>query len=47
MGWVDETGDVLTLGIAGSNPKCNNPISDAEAYDGNISNGGGQIQAYL
>ena len=39
-----ETGDVLTLGIAGSNSNVTITISDAEAYDGNISNGGGQIK---
>ena len=37
-----ETGDVLTLGIAGSNSNVTITISDAEAYDGNIGNGGGQ-----
>ena len=39
-----ETGDVLTLGIAGSNSNVTITVSDAEAYDGNISNGGGQIK---
>ena len=39
-----ETGDVLTLGIAGSNTNVAIKITDAEAYDGNISNGGGQIK---
>ena len=39
-----ETGDELTLGIAGSNSNVTITISDAEAYDGNISNGGGQIK---
>ena len=45
VGSAYETGDVLTLGIAGSNSNVQITVSDAEAYDGNISNGGGQIKS--
>ena len=39
-----EAGDVLTLSIAGSNSNVQITVSTAEDYDGNISNGGGQIK---
>jgi len=40
-----EQNDVLTLSIAGSNSNVQITVTDAEAYDGNISNGGGQIKS--
>ena len=45
VGGAYETGDVLTLSIAGSNSNVQITVSDAETYDGNISNGGGQIKS--
>ena len=39
-----EVGDILTLSIAGSNSNIAITVTDAESYDGNISNGGGQIK---
>ena len=37
--------DVLTLSIAGSNSNVQIKVTDAETFDGNISNGGGQIKS--
>ena len=39
-----EVGDVLTLSIPGSSSNVAITVTDAEAYSGNISNGGGQIK---